>query len=59
MRADDKNITVFNNQVGSVEALFGADADTAIAVNAEYMYSPYGEIRLALEEILIQGVQKL
>lgn len=32
MRADDKNITVFNNQVGSVEALFGADADTAIAV---------------------------
>lgn len=53
MRADDKNITVFNNQVRSVEALFGADADTAIAVNAEYMYSPYGEIRLALEEILI------
>ena len=53
MSINGEDLFVFNNQVRSVEALFGADADTAIAVNAEYMYSPYGEIRLALEEILI------
>lgn len=53
MNINGEDLFVFNNQVGSVEVLFGANADTAIAVNAEYMYSPYGEIRLVLEEILI------
>ena len=46
MRADDKNITAFNNQVGSVEALFGADADTAAQTRAEYVYSAYGEVMM-------------
>ena len=36
----------FNNQVGSIEALYGADTDTASAVKAEYLYSAYGEIMM-------------
>ena len=35
-----------NNQVGSIEALYGADSATAAQARAEYIYSSYGEIMM-------------
>lgn len=34
----------FNNQIGSIEALYGTDSNTASALKAEYLYSAYGEL---------------
>ena len=46
MSINTEDLFVFNNQVGSVEALFGTDADTAAQARAEYVYSVYGEVMM-------------
>ena len=46
MEIDGEDLFALNNQVGSVEALYGADADSASAVRAEYVYSAYGEVMM-------------
>ena len=46
MNINGEDLFVFNNQVGSVEALFGADTDTAAQARAEYVYSAYGEVMM-------------
>ena len=46
MSINAEDLFVFNDQVGSVEALFGAETDTAAQVKAEYLYSSYGEVMM-------------
>ena len=46
MSINAEDLFALNNQVGSVEALFGANADTAAQVKAEYLYSAYGEVMM-------------
>ena len=46
MSINAEDLFVFNDQVGSVEALYGADAATAAQARAEYIYSSYGEIMM-------------
>ena len=46
MSINAEDLFVFNDQVGSVEALYGADAATAAQARAEYVYSAYGEVMM-------------
>ena len=46
MSINGEDLFMFNNQVGSVEALYGADAATAAQARAEYLYSAYGEVMM-------------
>ena len=46
MSINAEDLFVFNNQVGSVEALFGAETNTAAQARAEYIYSSYGEVMM-------------
>ena len=46
MSINAEDLFVFNNQVGSVEALFGAETNTAAQARAEYVYSAYGEVMM-------------
>ena len=46
MNINGEDLFVFNDQVGSVEALFGAETNTAAQTRAEYVYSAYGEVMM-------------
>ena len=46
MSINAEDLFVFNDQVGSVEALFGAETNTAAQARAEYVYSAYGEVMM-------------
>lgn len=49
MSINGEAVNVFSNNLGNVEALYGANADST--AQAEYVYSPYGEVLMQSGEL--------